>query len=49
MFLDRGRNQGDDLISGESLSPIVESIAREHPEIWDAYGRLCEATEKAGP
>ena len=36
-------------MSGESLPPIVESIAREHPEVWDAYGRLGEATEKAGP
>ena len=36
-------------MSGESLPPIVESIAREHTEVWDAYGRLGEATEKAGP
>jgi len=36
-------------MSGESLPPIVESIAREHPEVWDAYSRLGEATEKAGP
>jgi alkylhydroperoxidase/carboxymuconolactone decarboxylase family protein YurZ len=36
-------------MSGESLPPIVESIAREHPDVWDAYGRLGEATEKAGP
>jgi len=36
-------------MSGESLPPIVELIAREHPDVWDAYGRLGEATEKAGP
>jgi len=36
-------------MSGESLPPIVESIVREHPEVWDAYSRLGEATEKAGP
>jgi alkylhydroperoxidase/carboxymuconolactone decarboxylase family protein YurZ len=36
-------------MSGESLPPIVESIATEHPDVWDAYGRLGEATEKAGP
>ena len=36
-------------MSGESLPPIVELIVREHPEVWDAYSRLGEATEKAGP
>ena len=33
----------------ESLPSIVDAIAREHPDVWDAYGRLGEATEKAGP
>jgi alkylhydroperoxidase/carboxymuconolactone decarboxylase family protein YurZ len=36
-------------MSDESLPSIVESISREHPEVWEAYGRLGEATEKAGP
>jgi alkylhydroperoxidase/carboxymuconolactone decarboxylase family protein YurZ len=36
-------------MSRESLPPIVESIARDYPEIWDAYSRLGDATEKAGP
>lgn len=36
-------------MSDNSLPPIVESIAREHSEVWDAYGRLSEATESAGP
>jgi alkylhydroperoxidase/carboxymuconolactone decarboxylase family protein YurZ len=34
---------------GDALPPIVDLIAREHPDVWDAYGRLGEATEKAGP
>ncbi len=25
-------------MSAESLPPIVESIAREHPDVWEAYG-----------
>lgn len=33
----------------ESLPPIVEEFAREHPEVWDAYNRLGEAAAKAGP
>jgi alkylhydroperoxidase/carboxymuconolactone decarboxylase family protein YurZ len=33
----------------ESLPPIVESIAREHPEIWEAYNRLGEAAGHSGP
>ncbi len=36
-------------MSEESLPPIVDSVAREHPEVWEAYSRLGEATEKAGP
>ena len=36
-------------MSKDSLPPIVDSIAREHPEVWDAYSRLGEATEQAGP
>ena len=36
-------------MSGESLPPIVDAIAHEHPDVWDAYNRLGEATEKAGP
>ena len=36
-------------MSGESLPPIVDSIAREHADAWEAYGRLGGATEKAGP
>jgi alkylhydroperoxidase/carboxymuconolactone decarboxylase family protein YurZ len=27
----------------------VESIARDYPEVWDAYTRLGDASEKAGP
>jgi alkylhydroperoxidase/carboxymuconolactone decarboxylase family protein YurZ len=40
---------GDEMMSDESLPPIVESIAREYPDVWEAYGRLGEATEQAGP
>lgn len=36
-------------MSHESLPPIVESIAQDYPEIWDAYRRLGDASEKAGP
>ena len=36
-------------MSEESLPPIVASIAREHPDVWEAYSRLGEATEAAGP
>lgn len=36
-------------MSREPLPDIVESIAREYPEIWEAYGRLGDAAEKAGP
>jgi alkylhydroperoxidase/carboxymuconolactone decarboxylase family protein YurZ len=36
-------------MSRESLPPIVESIARDYPEVWAAYSRLGDATEKAGP
>jgi alkylhydroperoxidase/carboxymuconolactone decarboxylase family protein YurZ len=33
----------------ESLPPIVEQIAREHPEIWKAYKSLGDAASAAGP
>lgn len=36
-------------MSRESLPSIVEAIARDYPEIWDAYGRLGDAAEEAGP
>jgi alkylhydroperoxidase/carboxymuconolactone decarboxylase family protein YurZ len=36
-------------MSEDSLPLIVQSIAGEHPEVWEAYGKLGEATEKAGP
>ena len=36
-------------MSGESLPPIVDSIVAEHPDVWEAYSRIGEATEKAGP
>lgn len=36
-------------MSGNSLPPIVESIAREYPEVWKSYEQLGAATEQAGP
>lgn len=36
-------------MSDDSLPPVVRSIAREYPEVWEAYGRLGDATEQAGP
>jgi len=33
----------------ESLPPIVETIAREHPDVWEAFNRLGDAVTKAGP
>jgi alkylhydroperoxidase/carboxymuconolactone decarboxylase family protein YurZ len=33
----------------ESLPPIVESLAREHPAVWEAYNRLGQAAAEAGP
>ena len=36
-------------MSETSLPPIVEKIAREYPEVWNAYELLGAATERAGP
>jgi alkylhydroperoxidase/carboxymuconolactone decarboxylase family protein YurZ len=33
----------------EPLPPIVEALAREHPEVWEAYNRLGHAAAQAGP
>jgi alkylhydroperoxidase/carboxymuconolactone decarboxylase family protein YurZ len=33
----------------ESLPPIVEALARAHPELWEAYNRLGHAAAEAGP
>jgi alkylhydroperoxidase/carboxymuconolactone decarboxylase family protein YurZ len=33
----------------ESLPPIVQALARAHPELWDAYNRLGQAAAEAGP
>lgn len=33
----------------ESLPPIVAAIAREHPEVWEAFNRLGDAVTQAGP
>jgi 4-carboxymuconolactone decarboxylase len=33
----------------ESLPPIVEALARAHPELWGAYNRLGQAAAEAGP
>lgn len=35
--------------STDFLPPIIQAIAREHPEVWEAYERLGRATEGAGP
>lgn len=36
-------------MSDDSLPPVVRDIARAYPEVWQAYGRLGDATEAAGP
>ena len=36
-------------MTGEDLPPIVRAIAREYPDLWEAYNRLGEAAAKAGP
>jgi alkylhydroperoxidase/carboxymuconolactone decarboxylase family protein YurZ len=36
-------------MSFESLPPIVESVAREHPVVWEAYNQLGKAAAEAGP
>jgi alkylhydroperoxidase/carboxymuconolactone decarboxylase family protein YurZ len=33
----------------ESLPPIVQRIAREHPAVWEAYNNLGQAASDAGP
>jgi alkylhydroperoxidase/carboxymuconolactone decarboxylase family protein YurZ len=33
----------------EQLPPIVQKIAQERPELWEAYNRLGEAATAAGP
>jgi alkylhydroperoxidase/carboxymuconolactone decarboxylase family protein YurZ len=36
-------------MADEDLPPIVQAIAREHPNLWEAYNRLGEAAARAGP
>jgi alkylhydroperoxidase/carboxymuconolactone decarboxylase family protein YurZ len=36
-------------MSDETLPPIVEAFAREHPEVWEAYNQLGRAASQAGP
>ncbi len=36
-------------MADDALPEIVQSIAREHPELWDAYAKLGEAAETSGP
>jgi alkylhydroperoxidase/carboxymuconolactone decarboxylase family protein YurZ len=36
-------------MSQETLPPIVDWIAQNHPKIWDAYNQLGEAAAVAGP
>jgi alkylhydroperoxidase/carboxymuconolactone decarboxylase family protein YurZ len=36
-------------MADDTLPPIVEALAREHPAVWDAYNRLGEAVGDAGP
>jgi alkylhydroperoxidase/carboxymuconolactone decarboxylase family protein YurZ len=33
----------------KTLPPIVESLSREHPAVWEAYNRLGQAAAAAGP
>lgn len=33
----------------EKLPDIIEGIRSEHPEVWDTYTALNDATTKAGP
>src|SRR5215831_13044478 len=33
----------------DKLPPIVEGLARDHPEIWEAYNRLGLAAAQGGP
>jgi alkylhydroperoxidase/carboxymuconolactone decarboxylase family protein YurZ len=36
-------------MADEDLPPFVQAIAREHPNLWEAYNRLGEAAARAGP
>jgi alkylhydroperoxidase/carboxymuconolactone decarboxylase family protein YurZ len=36
-------------MADEDLPLIVRAIARDHPDLWQAYNRLGEAAAKAGP
>lgn len=31
------------------LPTVLEEFAAKYPEVWDAYNRMSEAAEKAGP
>jgi len=33
----------------DSLPPIVQELARDYPEVWEAYNRLGDAVSAAGP
>jgi alkylhydroperoxidase/carboxymuconolactone decarboxylase family protein YurZ len=36
-------------VAEETLPSVVESFAREHPEVWEAYNALGESIAQAGP
>jgi alkylhydroperoxidase/carboxymuconolactone decarboxylase family protein YurZ len=36
-------------MSTESLPPVVQSLANQHPAIWEAYNQLNAAASAAGP
>jgi alkylhydroperoxidase/carboxymuconolactone decarboxylase family protein YurZ len=36
-------------MDAESLPPIVQDFAREHPEVWEAYNDLGRAAAQGGP